>query len=144
MAKSIGVSNFTSDQIDRISRLARIPIAANQVECNAYFMQKKLRATMDNWGIKIMAYGPLGSPGRSALPGRPTPPQILSDPVVVGIAKSHNKTPAQVQPCFNRNLQFLVVVLNSYFVQGFVASFGSMWNDRYSEIGKTTSSQGKF
>jgi len=30
-AKSIGVSNFSSDQLERIDKVARIPIAANQV-----------------------------------------------------------------------------------------------------------------
>ena len=62
--KSIGVSNFSSVQIEKISKIARIPIAVNQVECHAYFQQKKLRSTMDKWGIKVMAYAPLGSPGK--------------------------------------------------------------------------------
>ena len=62
--RAIGVSNFTSDQLERVQKIARIPIAVNQVECNAYFQQKKLRETMDSLGIKVMAFAPLGSPGR--------------------------------------------------------------------------------
>ncbi len=44
-------------------KVARIPVSVNQVECYVYFQQKKLREAMDRMGVKIMAYGPLGSPG---------------------------------------------------------------------------------
>ena len=50
--KSIGVSNFNSEQIERLNGAARIPIAVNQVECSPYFQQRKLRAAMDKLGIR--------------------------------------------------------------------------------------------
>ena len=62
-AKSIGISNFNSEQTELIAAAARVPIAVNQVEAHAYWQQKNLRQTMDKLGIKIMAYAPLGSPG---------------------------------------------------------------------------------
>ena len=62
-ARSIGISNFSSEQSEALAKIARVPIAVNQVELHAYFQQKNLRATMDKLGIKIMAYAPLGSPG---------------------------------------------------------------------------------
>ncbi len=61
--RALGVSNFGSSQLERISKIAKFPIAVNQVECNAYFQQKKLRETMEMLNIKLMAYAPLGSPG---------------------------------------------------------------------------------
>ncbi len=61
--RAIGVSNFGGVQLERISRAATIPVAVNQVECNAFFQQKRLRETMDRLNIKLMAYAPLGSPG---------------------------------------------------------------------------------
>ena len=61
--KSIGVSNFNSEQIERLNEAARIPIAVNQVECSPYFQQRKLRAAMDKLGIRMMAYASLGSTG---------------------------------------------------------------------------------
>ena len=64
-AKSIGVSNFSSLQVKRIMDVARIPIAVNQVECHVYFQQRNLKRAMDKLGVKIMAYAPLGSPGRA-------------------------------------------------------------------------------
>jgi len=63
LVKSIGLSNCNSEQLERVSRSAKYPVAVNQVECHAYFQQKKLRRTMDRLGIKMMAYSPLGSPG---------------------------------------------------------------------------------
>ena len=48
----------------QITASARIPIAANQIECNAYFQQRNVRKTMDKLGIRCMAYAPLGSPGK--------------------------------------------------------------------------------
>ncbi len=62
--RAIGASNFNSEQLERVSSGARRPIAVNQVECNASFQQKKLRATMARLGIQLMAYAPLGSPGK--------------------------------------------------------------------------------
>ena len=63
LAKAIGVSNFNSHQLEKVAEIARVPISANQVEANLYFQQRKLRTTMDRLGIRMMAYGPLGSPG---------------------------------------------------------------------------------
>ena len=94
-AKSIGVSNFSSDQCERVMAGAKVPIAANQVELHAYFQQKRLCETMAKLGIKLMAYAPLGSRGR---PAKMTDgcQWELEDPVVAAIAKAHGKTPAQV------------------------------------------------
>jgi len=63
LAKAIGLSNSNSEQLERVSKNARIPVAVNQVECHAYFQQKKLWQSMNKLGIRLMAYSPLGSPG---------------------------------------------------------------------------------
>lgn len=65
-AKSIGLSNFNSEQIDRIVKKARIVPANLQVEVSAYFQQRKLREICDKHRITVCAYGPLGSLGRGA------------------------------------------------------------------------------
>ena len=66
-AKSIGLSNFNSSQIERIVESARIKPANLQVELHAYFQQKPLREVCGKHGITICAYGPLGSKGRIEL-----------------------------------------------------------------------------
>ena len=63
-AKSIGISNFNEEQVTRIVKNARIKPANIQVELHAYFQQKSLRKLCEKHGITIVAYGPLGSPGR--------------------------------------------------------------------------------
>jgi len=65
-AKSIGLSNFNSQQIEKIVKNARIMPANLQVELSAYFQQKKLREVCKKYQITVCAYGPLGSPGRVA------------------------------------------------------------------------------
>ena len=64
--RSIGVSNFHSLQVANIMKQCKIPVAVNQVECGLYFQQKKLRDNMAKMGIKLMAYGSLGSSGMNA------------------------------------------------------------------------------
>ena len=59
--RAIGVSNFSSDQLERLANIATVPISVNQVECNAYFQQKNLRETMNKLKIRTMAYSSLGS-----------------------------------------------------------------------------------
>lgn len=63
--KAIGVSNFNSDQIDRILKSARIPPANNQVELYLYCQQKPLLEWSRRTGVTICAYAPLGSPSMS-------------------------------------------------------------------------------
>jgi aldehyde reductase len=63
-AGSIGVSNFDSGQINRVMKMAKIPVSVLQVELHAYFQQQELRSTCEQWDISIMAYSPLSSPGR--------------------------------------------------------------------------------
>ena len=64
LTKSIGISNFSSEQIERIVRSARIKPANLQVEMHAYFQQKEIRNVCQRHGITVCAYAPLGSPGR--------------------------------------------------------------------------------
>ena len=63
-AKSIGISNFNSQQIERVVKASRIMPVNLQVEMHAYFQQKPLRAVCAKHGITVCAYAPLGSAGR--------------------------------------------------------------------------------
>nr|XP_053655866.1 aldo-keto reductase family 1 member A1-like [Cherax quadricarinatus] len=93
-AKAIGISNFNSQQIERIVKVARIQPAVLQVEVHAYHMQKKLRGVSQKFGIPVCAYSPLGAPYLKLESSEH--PSLLEEPVVMKIAKSHNKSAAQV------------------------------------------------
>lgn len=94
LARSIGVSNFNTKQIDRILSMCSIVPATNQVECHAFFNQKSLIDYCTSKKITVTAYAPLGSPNRPfAKAGEPS---LLEEPKVKDIASKYGKTAAQV------------------------------------------------
>jgi 2,5-diketo-D-gluconate reductase A len=82
--RSIGVSNFNQDHLERIIGETGVTPSVNQVELHPSFQQKALRAFHDARGIKTESWSPLGR-GAS-----------LNDPILVAIAVKHKRTPAQV------------------------------------------------
>nr|XP_012153291.1 PREDICTED: protein hu-li tai shao isoform X3 [Megachile rotundata] len=95
LTKSIGLSNFNSQQIERVLSIATIKPVMNQVECHPNLNQKKLREFCAERGIAITAYSPFGSPKR--IWAKPGDPQVTIDaPEIVTIGKKYGKTPAQV------------------------------------------------
>ncbi|XP_032740403.1 aldo-keto reductase family 1 member C3 homolog isoform X2 [Rattus rattus] len=97
LAKSIGVSNFNRRQLEMILNkpgLKHRPVC-NQVECHPYLNQSKLLDFCKSQDIVLVAYAALGSQ-------RPTnwvdknAPFLLNDPVLCGMAKKHNRSPAQI------------------------------------------------
>jgi len=85
LVKNIGISNFNSEQVDRVMAMAKIPPAINQFECHPFLSQQPLIAHCAKHGIKITAYSPLGS-GKLA----------LTEPRCVAIADKYNKSAAQL------------------------------------------------
>lgn len=95
LVKSIGVSNFNSEQIARILRNSSVLPATNQVESHPYLAQKKLIEFCREKGIPMTAYSPLGNPG-SAYNSNPDKRNILEDPLVTKLAKKYKKTAGQI------------------------------------------------
>lgn len=60
LAKSIGISNFNSVQIDKLLEVAKIRPVVNQVESHPFLNQRKLRDFCSERGIVLTAYSPLG------------------------------------------------------------------------------------
>lgn len=84
--RSVGVSNMTPRIWNKwIPQFDTLP-AVNQVECNPYFQQRELRKLTDEKNVRIEAWGPLGQ-GNAAL---------LSDPVVLKLAKKYGKDAGQI------------------------------------------------
>jgi len=90
--KTIGVSNFTENQIERILKTCKIQPANNQVEVHAYFSNRSLVDYCKSKGIPVCAYAPLGSPSR----GFGSKDSLLDDPVIIELSKTYKKSPGQI------------------------------------------------
>ncbi|WP_434031027.1 aldo/keto reductase [[Pseudomonas] boreopolis] len=84
-ARSIGVSNFRPQDIDRIVEATGVVPAVNQIELHPLFQQKELRAYDTAHGIATESWSPLAQGG-----------ELLGDARLREIAGKHGKTPAQV------------------------------------------------
>jgi len=84
LARSIGVSNFMPEHIERLVAETGVTPAINQIELNPRFQQRALRAFHAQHGIATESWAPLGRA------------RFLDDPVIVGLAAKHGRTPAQV------------------------------------------------
>ncbi|GFN96163.1 Aldo/Keto reductase [Plakobranchus ocellatus] len=94
-AKSIGVSNFTIDQLKRILSCNGPPLSHLQMECHAYLAQYKLKDFCDANNIVVTAYSPLGAPNVPTADANQKK-HLLADPLINEIAKKVVKTPAQI------------------------------------------------
>lgn len=95
LVKSIGVSNFNSEQIARILRNSSVTPVTNQVESHPYLAQRKLLDFCREKGIPLTAYSPLGNPG-SAYNTNLNKKNILENEIVTELAVKYKKTPAQI------------------------------------------------
>jgi 2,5-diketo-D-gluconate reductase A len=83
--RSIGVSNFEVEHIERIVSETGVVPAVNQIELHPEFPQEELRAFHAEHGILTESWGPLGQ-GKGLLENRH----------VVEVAERKSRTPAQV------------------------------------------------
>lgn len=93
LTKSIGLSNFNSEQISRILSNCSIKPVTNQVECGPTIQQKKLIEFCKQKEIILTAYTPLG---RMTAVSESGPKAAVDDERVIAIGKKYGKSPAQV------------------------------------------------
>ena len=60
LVRSIGVSNFTADTLDRIMDATGVTPAVNQIELHPWFPQAEMRRTNATHGILTESWSPLG------------------------------------------------------------------------------------
>lgn len=83
--RSVGVSNFLPEHLDRLIEETEVVPAVNQVELHPYLQQPALRAYHRRLSIATEAWAPLGA-GQG----------LLDDPVLARVAAAHAVTPARV------------------------------------------------
>jgi 2,5-diketo-D-gluconate reductase A len=85
LVRSVGVSNFTGQHLERIIAETGVTPAVNQIEMHPYFPQAEMRGLHERLGIRTEAWSPLGK--------RQAP---FSEPPVADAAERHGVTPGQV------------------------------------------------
>jgi 2,5-diketo-D-gluconate reductase A len=83
LVRTIGVSNFQPEHLERVIAETGVTPAINQIELHPHFQQAGLRREHERVGILTEAWSPLGQ-GLE-----------LEDPAIVEIARANGKTPAQ-------------------------------------------------
>lgn len=82
--RSIGVSNFQIEHLERILDATGVVPTVNQIELHPRLQQAELRRFHEEHEIATEAWSPLGKG------------QFLDDPTIEEIASGHGRTPAQV------------------------------------------------
>ncbi|XP_038586569.1 uncharacterized oxidoreductase YtbE isoform X2 [Micropterus salmoides] len=82
--KAIGVSNYTPAHMRELIQSCKIPPAVLQVEFHPRLCQTELRSVCEEYGVCFQAYSSLGKG------------ELITDPVVMEVAKNCERTPAQV------------------------------------------------
>jgi 2,5-diketo-D-gluconate reductase A len=81
--RSIGVSNFNQDHLERIIGETGVTPVVNQIELHPRFQQRDKRDFHKKHDIKIESWSPLGSG------------KLLDDPTIAKVANKHGKSVAQ-------------------------------------------------
>ncbi len=84
LAKSIGVSNFGVEHLERIIGETGVTPAINQIELHPRFQQRALREFHAARGIAAESWAPLGRA------------RLFDEPVIARLAAKHRRTPAQI------------------------------------------------
>lgn len=85
LTRSIGVSNFMPDHLDRIIDETGVVPVLNQIELHPRFQQRELRDYHERRGIVTQSWSPLGQGG-----------PLLQEPAIVEVATKHGRSAAQV------------------------------------------------
>lgn len=106
LVRSIGVSNFLPEHIDRLEKETGVLPVINQIELHPYFNQEQQRQYDASKGIITQAWSPLGRGN-----------QALDEDVIVKIANAHGKTPAQIVLRWELQLGVLPIPKSSHAVR---------------------------
>lgn len=84
--KAIGVSNFTAQQITDLSLFSKVTPAVNQIGITPFAQAQDLVEAHQKYGVCLEAYAPFGNGDQD----------LLSDPTLIAIGRSHGKSSTQI------------------------------------------------
>jgi diketogulonate reductase-like aldo/keto reductase len=105
--RSIGLSNFYPQHIEKLIPKPEITPHINQLERHPFFAQTAYKEYLEGRGIKLEAYAPLGQGSRAFVPRKAG--ILLENPVLKKIAEQYKRTVAQI--ILRWNIQGGVVVI---------------------------------
>ena len=85
--RAIGVSNFQEARFFDFAHYVDIKPMVNQLQCNAMIQQRGIEPTLNEFGTKMMAWGPLGGQGVDG---------IIKSEFLGSIGAKYGKTASQV------------------------------------------------
>lgn len=96
---ALGVSNFPADRFIDFASHVEIAPAVNQVEANVFNQEPGLQKWLDEWGTRMMGWGPLAE-GKNG---------FFTNPVLEAIGKKYGKSVAQVALRFLLQLGIIII-----------------------------------
>ena len=85
--RAIGVSNFQQARFFDFAHYVDMKPMVNQLQCNAMIQQREIEPTLNEFGTKMMAWGPLGGEGVDG---------IIKSDLLASIGAKYGKTASQV------------------------------------------------
>jgi alcohol dehydrogenase (NADP+) len=107
LARYIGISNFSPKQVDEVLKAAKIKPKVLQIELHPYLPQKDFVASIQQKGITVNAYAPLGN--TNPYYASPRVGKILDHGIIKQIATARGCTPAQVVLGWNMKRNVAVI-----------------------------------
>ena len=123
--RAIGTSNFRVQDLQRLLDLGLTVPVVNQIELHPYLTQDELRAFHDAHQIVTEAWSPLARG------------DVIDDPVITGLAKEKEATPAQVVLAWHLALGNIVIpksVTPERIAENFAATEVKLGNDEIDAI----------
>jgi 2,5-diketo-D-gluconate reductase A len=123
--RSIGVSNFRVEDLQRLLDLGLTVPVVNQIELHPYLTQDELRAFHADHQIVTEAWSPLAKGN------------VLDDPVITELAEAKDATPAQVVLAWHLALGNIVIpksVTPERIAENFAATEVKLGNDEIDAI----------
>lgn len=96
---ALGVSNFPADRFIDFASHVEIAPTVNQVEANVFNQEPGLQKWLDEWGTRMMGWGPLAE-GKNG---------FFTNPVLEAIGKKYGKSVAQVALRFLLQLGIIII-----------------------------------
>lgn len=84
--RTIGLSNFDGERLDKILDIAEIKPAVMQVELHPYYQQQALKDKMKPYGTRFESWYPLGHGDK----------QLIEEPIFTQLAQKYGKTNVQI------------------------------------------------